>query len=92
MVKVLSFKTSDELYNKVKATGKTTREILEPLLIKYLSEREGYTNSKPQNSNNQDETINQLQNNEGIFDIDRMTKEMVDVIEEYFKKKGIKYV
>ena len=34
--KVVSFKTSDEIYNKLKQTGKSFRSILEPLLSQYL--------------------------------------------------------
>ena len=35
-MKVVSFKTSDENYSRLKDIGKSFREVLEPLLSKYL--------------------------------------------------------
>ena len=37
MVKVVSFKTSDENYDRLKKSGKTFRGILEPLLIDFFN-------------------------------------------------------
>ena len=35
-MKVVSFKTSDEVYNQLKSLNKSFREVLEPLLVDYL--------------------------------------------------------
>jgi len=35
VIKVVSFKVSDEIYDKMKNTGKTFKELLEPLITDY---------------------------------------------------------
>jgi len=37
MTKVVSFKVPDETYHKMKNTGKTFRELLEPLITDYFT-------------------------------------------------------
>jgi len=37
MTKVVSFKVSDEIYDMMKNTGKTFRELLEPLVNDYFT-------------------------------------------------------
>jgi len=39
MTKVVSFKVSDETYYKMKDTGKTFKELLEPLITDYFTEK-----------------------------------------------------
>ena len=39
MTKVVSFKVSDEIYDKMKNTGKTFKELLEPLITDYFTEK-----------------------------------------------------
>jgi hypothetical protein len=41
--KVVSFKTSDEIYNKLKESGKSFRSIIEPLVINFFNEEPRYT-------------------------------------------------
>lgn len=43
MTKVVSFKTSDEIYNKLKKSGKSFRSIIEPLVINFFNEGPRYT-------------------------------------------------
>ena len=43
VTKVVSFKTSDEIYNKFKKSGKSFRSIIEPLVINFFNEGPRYT-------------------------------------------------
>ncbi len=45
--KVVSFKTSIEIYNKLKQSDKSFREIIEPLVINFLSDKGRYTSHIP---------------------------------------------
>ena len=47
MTKVVSFKTSDEIYNKLKESGKSFRSIIEPLVINFLNNNGRYTHIYP---------------------------------------------
>lgn len=44
---VVSFRISEELYNKLKESGKTFREILEPLLIDFFNAKHSIHASIP---------------------------------------------
>lgn len=46
MDKVVSFKTSHEVYNKLKALNKTFRELIEPLVIDRLEQSEHIENKR----------------------------------------------
>lgn len=47
MTKVVSFKTSDEIYNKLKESGKSFRSIIEPLVINFFNDKGRYTHHIP---------------------------------------------
>jgi hypothetical protein len=47
MTKVVSFKTSDEIYNKLKESGKSFRSIIEPLVINFFNDNGRYTHHIP---------------------------------------------
>ena len=41
--KVISFKVSSEIYDKLKESGKSFREILEPFVINLFNDKDRYT-------------------------------------------------
>jgi len=45
--KVVSFKTSIEIYNKLKQNDKSFRETIEPLVINFFSDKGRYTRHIP---------------------------------------------
>ena len=52
MTKVVSFKVEDKIYDKLKNTNRTFRQILEPLLIDYLNEKHSILHRIPKETEN----------------------------------------
>lgn len=84
MNKVISFKIDEKIYDKLKSEGKSFRAILEPLLIDYLSKKDGIPASIPQENSDLDESLDQSQK---AINTRSMAVELVDAIKKYFKKE-----
>ena len=52
MTKVISFKTSDENYDRLKKSGKTFRGVLEPLLIDFFNKERSIPHCIPKETEN----------------------------------------